>query len=152
MTTTASAETSTWKLALFSPRQRLSLILWLVAAHSFCVGLGLILIPEAWLPYFGFTPGGERFFRVQAGVFHFVMVVLYAMGAVRCASSSDAVHIAIAAKIMAMVFLISYFLFAGAIWMVLLSGLFDGMLGLLILWAFVGCRRIVRAAGERPPE
>jgi hypothetical protein len=151
MTLKGNVESISWRGILSSPRQRLSLILWLVAAHSFCVGLGLIFLPDVLLSSFGFTPGGERFFRAQAGVFHFVMVAVYAMAAIRCVSSPDSTYLAIAAKFIAMVFLISYYLFAASIWMVLLSGLADGALGVLIAWAFSAYRRTIPATPARSP-
>ena len=150
MTATGTTEPINWKQALNSPQRRLSILLWLVAAHSFFVGLGLILLPDGFLSFFGFAQGGERFFRAQAGVFHFVMVVVYTMAAVRCASSPDLTEIAIAAKFMATAFLISYYLFAEAIWSVLLSGLIDGALGAVITWALIACRRRVVAIGAGP--
>lgn len=151
MTSTRNAETTTWSGFLFSPRQRLSLLLWLVAVHSFFVGLGLMLLPDALLSFFGFTPGGERFFRAQAGVFHFVMVVVYGMAAVRCVSSPDSVYLAVAAKLIAMVFLICYFLVAAPLWMVLLSGVVDGAFGVLIAWAFTAYRKSIPANAARSP-
>jgi len=151
MTSTENTESINWKSIFSSPRQRLSLILWLVAAHSFCVGLGLIFLPDALLSFFGFTPGGERFFRAQAGVFHFVMVVVYVMAALRCASSPDSTYLAIAAKFIAMVFLISYYLLAVPIWLVLLSGLVDGAFGVLIAWASSAYRRTLPAIAARSP-
>jgi hypothetical protein len=145
MTATGNTEPGVWNKAIHSPRQRLSLILWLVAVHSFCVGVGLIFLPDALLSVFGFTPGGERFFRAQAGVFHFVMVVVYAMAAVRFVSSPDSTYIAIAAKFIAMAFLFCYFLAVAPVWMVLLSGVVDGAFGALIAWAFRAYRRSIPA-------
>lgn len=151
MTSTGNSDTINWRSYFFSPRQRLSLILWLIAAHSFCVGLGLIFLPDVLLSYFGFTPGGERFFRAQAGVFHFVMVVVYVMAAMRFVSSPDSAYLAIAAKFIAMVFLISYYLFVVPIWLVLLSGVVDGAFGALIAWAFSAYRRTIPAVAARSP-
>jgi hypothetical protein len=151
MTSTANAESISWRSIFSSPRQRLSLILWLVAAHSFFVGLGLIILPDNLLAFFGFAPGGERFFRAQAGVFHFVMVAVYIMAAVRCVSSPDSTYLAIAAKLFAMVFLISYYLFVVPVLMVLLSGLIDGAFGALIAWAFWAYRRTIPATAAMSP-
>ncbi len=134
--------------ALHSPRERLSIILWLAAAHSFFVGLGLMLFPDSWLSFFGFAEGGERFFRVQAGIFHIVMVVAYTMGAKRCSEASDAVLIAMGAKLVATVFLLLYFVFISRIWMVLLSAVLDGVLGLMIFGAFISCRRCAKRRAE----
>jgi hypothetical protein len=147
MTANGTPEPGFWKNTVQSPRQRLSLILWLVAMHSLFVGFGLILIPEDILSVFGFTAGGERFFRVQAGVFHFVMVVVYVMAAVRCASNPDSTYLAIAAKFIAMVFLLAYFFFAAPIWLVLFSGLGDGAFGVLIAWALYASGKTGPAAG-----
>jgi hypothetical protein len=151
MTATGNAEPVIWKKVIHSPQQRLSMILWLVAAHSFCVGVGLIFLPDVLLSSFGFSPGGERFFRAQAGIFHFVMVVVYVTAAMRFVSSPDSAYLAIAAKFIAMVFLISYYLFVVPLWLVLLSGVVDGAFGALIAWAFRAYRRTIPAVAARSP-
>ena len=47
--------------------------MWLVALHSFCVGLALILLPLEYFPLFGFRGYEGTFFKIQGGVFHMVM-------------------------------------------------------------------------------
>ena len=138
---------------LQSPQRRLSILLWLVALHSLAVGIGLIAAPDSLLSFFGFPFGGERFFRAQAGVFHFVMVVVYLMAASRFVVSSDSTYLAITAKMMAMVFLVFYYLLVSQVWMILISGIGDGAMGLLILWGYRSFRRSLSspsrgAAGE----
>ncbi len=51
----------------------LKIFLLLVALHSFCVGVGLILIPLEYFDLFGFHAYSGNFFKIQAGVFHIVM-------------------------------------------------------------------------------
>jgi hypothetical protein len=151
MTSMEDAKAITWTNLFSSPQRRLALILWLVAAHSLCVGLGLIFLPDDLLSFFGFAPGGERFFRVQAGVFHFVMVVVYATAAVHFITSPDSTYLAIAAKFIAMVFLIFYYLLGAQILMVLISGLVDGAFGVIIAWAFSSYRQTISATATRSP-
>jgi len=57
----------------------LSVFLWLVAVHSFLVGIGLIVLPSSAFEFLGFNPTFERFFSTQGGVFHSVMVLRYEM-------------------------------------------------------------------------
>ncbi|MEA1979990.1 MAG: hypothetical protein U9N54_03340 [candidate division Zixibacteria bacterium] len=115
-----------------SPRSRLTLVLWLVGIHSFLVGVGLIAWPATLPELFGFKPSLERFFTVQAGVFHIVMAVAYIMAAVDVDKCSCLVVFSIIVKGMATVFLITYFLAVDRIWLVLVSALGDGVMGVVI--------------------
>jgi hypothetical protein len=116
--------------------RRLSLVLWVVALHSLAAGLGLILTGPAGLQRFGYALAGEPFFAVQGGVFHLVLVLAYVVAALNPAAHRDLVLLAIAAKAIALLFLVSYYLFVSAIVVVLVSGLVDGAFGLAILLAF----------------
>ena len=88
---------------------RLSVLLWLVALHSLVVGLGLVLVPPETMQLFGYGPYQERFFSVQAGVFHFVLVVAYALAAARPRRFPGLLLLSVAAKFMATAFLALYF-------------------------------------------
>ncbi len=116
-------------------RRRLSLILWMVALHSLAAGLGLILTDPAGLQRFGYALAGERFFPIQGGVFHLVMIVAYVAAALDPTGRRDLVLLSIAAKCIALVFLVSYYFFVSPIVVVLASGIIDGALGLVILLA-----------------
>jgi hypothetical protein len=133
---------------LTNPKKRLSAILWLVALHSLCVGLGLILVPPDLMGRFGYNPYQERFFSTQAGVFHFVMVTCYCMGASNVSRYEGVIILSIAAKFIATVFLLIYYFFVDAIWVVLASGLADFAMGVVILWAF----RTHRSASLSPSD
>ena len=129
-----------------SSRARLSLVLWLVALHSTAVACGLILLPPEHMQRFGYSLYQERFFAAQAGVFHLVLVVAYSLAAARPQRYTGLVLLAIIAKFIATVFLLTYYAFVDAIWVVLFSGAADFVMGLLILWAFVAWRRSASAA------
>jgi hypothetical protein len=112
----------------------LKIFLLLVALHSFCVGLGLILIPLEYYSVFGYENYQGNFFKVQAGVFHFVMCGAYVPAALYKTGRRTLVGFSIFAKFSATVFLLSYAVFVDMIWMVLASGIFDFVLGLILLW------------------
>lgn len=114
------------------------MVLYLVGVHSFCVGLGMIAAPEALFVFFGFGATEELFFRVQAGVFHMVMVYIYCYGAWR--RDVVAIGLSIAAKFTAMLFLLLYYFAYDAIITVLVSGILDGAMGLLILLLYIQTR------------
>ncbi|HUV31367.1 MAG TPA: hypothetical protein VMY05_09795 [Acidobacteriota bacterium] len=118
-----------------SARKRLVVVLWLVAIHSILVGLSLIFIPAAAMPFFGFQVYSEGFFPVQGGVFHLVLAVAYGLGASDPGRFRGLVVLSIVAKFMATIFLFAYYLFVDRVWMVLGSGIGDCMMGSLILWA-----------------
>jgi len=120
-----------------SPRRRLSLILILVAIHSFCVGIGLIIRPDELMQLFCFGICYERFFPTQGGVFHIVMAVGYLMAAYNVDQYRCLVIFSIIVKIMATVFLFTYFIAVEQIWLVLVSGFSDGIMGIAIYVALL---------------
>ena len=111
-------------------RRGLSLLLWAVALHSALVGIGLMAAPPALLERFGFGTVSQRFFPVQGGVFHLVMVMFYVTAA--RAPERHLVRLAVATKILAFVFLASYFFAVERIVTVLLSGVADGAMAAAI--------------------
>ncbi|MGD9486405.1 MAG: hypothetical protein AB7W47_00135 [Calditrichaceae bacterium] len=117
---------------------RLSLVLWAIALHSFMVGLGLIMQPPVIMKLFGFKSCGEHFFPAQGGVFHIVMAFAYAMAAGNLQKNRALVIFSIGVKAAATVFLLIYFFVIESIWMVLLSGIGDGIMCLLIYVTYIG--------------
>ncbi len=120
-----------------NPRKRLSLLMILIAIHSFCVGVGLIIRPAELMQLFGFGTCYERFFPTQGGVFHIVMVVGYLMAAYDVDENHSLIIFSILVKIMATVFLFIYFIAVEQIWLVLMSGFSDGIMGMAIYVALL---------------
>jgi hypothetical protein len=118
----------------------LKIFLILVALHTFCVGLGLILIPLDYFDLFGFHAYSGNFFKIQAGVFHIVMCLAYALAAMDPVRNRIMIRFAIFAKMMATVFLISYAVFIDMVWMVMASGVFDFIMGLVLIWFHKGLK------------
>lgn len=114
--------------------KHLKIFLYLVALHSFFVGLGLIFIPSHFFVEFGYHEISENFFRAQGGVFHLVMVVAYSLAAINPSINKPLVKFSIIAKLIATFFLVYYYLFIDNIIVVLLSGLGDFAMGVLILF------------------
>jgi uncharacterized membrane protein len=127
-----------------SGHKYLSLFLWLVAIHSFLVGIGLIVLPLPLLKLFGYGVCAERFFPSQGGVFHIAMAVGYAMGAYNLKSYDCLIIFSIIVKFIATVFLFTYFFLVSSIWLVLLSGISDFLMGLIVLILY----RFAKNAGE----
>lgn len=111
----------------------LRLFLILIAIHSFLVGLALIFTPSEFFTYLGYARINEKFFPTQGGIFHFVMSIAYSLAAYYLHRESGLVILTIAAKMLAMTFLLFYYLFVDQIWMILVSGLLDGLMGWVIL-------------------
>jgi hypothetical protein len=107
-------------------------ILWLVALHSFCFGVSLIVLPINVIEFFGFQLE-EKFFAVQGGVFHIVVSIVYVMAALDLKNSVKMIILACTAKFMATLFLLSYYFFVRHIFMVIFSGFADFLMGLAIL-------------------
>jgi hypothetical protein len=118
----------------------LSILLWLIALHSFIVGLCLITFSPALLNDFGYQVS-EKFFAVQGGVFHIVLVVAYVMAAVDVGGSEKLIWLAITAKFIATVFLSVYFFLVKPIPVVLVSGIGDFLMGISLLLLFLNLKR-----------
>jgi hypothetical protein len=116
-------------------RLLLQWILWLIAIHSICFGLALIIFPSSWIEYFGFRLE-EKFFADQGGVFHLIISLAYIMAALAPETSKKFVILSCVTKFTAAIFLFSYFLFDRQIIMVFLSGIGDLMMGLAIFLAY----------------
>jgi hypothetical protein len=117
-------------------KRRLFILLWLIAIHSFIVGLILMAAPAEVFQFFGFSdmPG---FFSVQAGVFHLVMVVAYMMCAYTLTRELKMIWFCVSAKFIATVYLLIYYFLAESVWVLLVSGILDFLMGLLLWMAFV---------------
>ena len=116
-------------------RRGFTLLLWAVALHSALVGLGLIGLGPDVLTRFGFGSVSERFFAVQGGVFHLVMVMFYVSAARDPVGRRLLVRLIVATKTVAFLFLITYYLAVDPIPAVLLSALADGAMAALIALA-----------------
>lgn len=118
------------------PRTLLTVLLYLIALHSFCVGLALIIIPIPSLDFFGFTGYSGSFFKAQGGVFHIVMSVIYVIAARDIDRYPILIYLTLTAKFIATIFLLGYYFIFEHVWMVLASGIGDLLMGLcvLLLW------------------
>ncbi len=114
-------------------RARLNFLLWIFVLHTLGVAIGLIVLSPEYLIYFGFQNFQCRFFQMQAGIFHLVMAVAYLLALYQGESAPGLIYFAVFAKSIAAVFLAFYYLFVEQIWMILLSALGDGFLGMLLL-------------------
>ena len=124
------------KTILFQyPEKLLSAILWLVALHSIAMGLALIAQPTLLMKLSGFSSECERFFPAQGGVFHILMAVAYVMGATDIEKYHYLIVFSIIVKALATLFLIIYCFAVEFKWIVLLSGIGDGVMGLIIYLA-----------------
>ena len=126
-----------YKKALFShPEKLLSTVLGLVAIHSLGMGLILISQPAVLMKFVGFSPDCERFFPAQGGVFHLLLFVVYLMGATHIEKYYYFIVFSIFVKAVATFFLTIYCFAAEFKWIVFLSGIGDGVMGLMIFLAF----------------
>ncbi len=113
----------------------LSLVLWVVALHSLLVGIGLVVRPSSLMATFGFGPCYERFFPTQGGIFHIVMAIGYGLAAKDPVQHASLILFAIIVKTIAAIYLLLYYLIIDPLWIVLFSGVIDGVMGVAILMA-----------------
>jgi len=115
------------------------LLVWtlrLIAIHSICFGLSLIIFPCSVLEFFGFTIT-QKFFATQGGVFHLIISYAYIVASMKIDQSKDLIILSCFTKFSATLFLFSYFIFGSQIPLILLSGFLDGLMGLAILYFYM---------------
>jgi hypothetical protein len=120
-------------MAQIDYKKYLAYFLYLMCIHSVAVGIGLIFFPPSFLEIFGFTDYKESFFQAQGGVFHMAMSVAYLMAGINIYKSVRLIQFIIVVKLIAFVFLVFYFVFVLPAWLILLSGIGDGIMGAIIL-------------------
>jgi len=126
-----------YKKVLFNhPDKLLSTVLVLVAIHSLGMGLILIVQPAVLMKFAGFNLDCEHFFPTQGGVFHLLMSVVYLIGATHVEKYHHFIVFSIFVKAVALLFLMMYCFAAEFKWIVFLSGIGDGVMGLMIFLAF----------------
>jgi hypothetical protein len=113
--------------------------LWLIAIHSICFGVSLVILPISVIEFFGFRLE-EKFFADQGGVFHLIVAVAYIWAALDLENSFKFIVLAVITKFTAALFLVCYFLFIGPIIMVLFSGIIDFLMGLVVLLLYIRYR------------
>lgn len=119
------------------PHTRLTAVMWLVAVHSFLIGVGLIIQHPDIMKFFGFDRCMESFFPAQGGVFHIIMSFGYILAAVDLDKYFSIALFSIVVKLCATIFLFTYYFFVESIWMVFASGIQDGILFILVLYSFL---------------
>ena len=138
------------KKVLFQyPDKLLSTVLWLVALHSITIGLALIAQPTLLMKLSGFSPECEQFFPAQGGVFHVLMAVAYVMGAINIKKYHYLIVFSIIVKAVATLFLMVYCFTVEFKWIVLLSGIGDGVMGLIIFLALENYLHLKTTYGNR---
>ena len=121
------------------------LLFILLAVHSLCVGAGLVLIPLPAYTLFGFQEYQGAFFKFQGGIFHLIMGSVYLFTALDPVKFRSFIYLTIAAKTVATLFLLGYYFLAERIWMILVSGLGDMLMGGAVLLLYM---RISRQSGN----
>ncbi|MCG6925004.1 MAG: hypothetical protein LJF30_06800 [Acidobacteria bacterium] len=101
----------------------------LIAVHSIAVGLFLVLAPEWGARFGGFGPVQPLFFARQAGAFHFVAATAYLVEYFRYRG----VLLLVVTKSVAVVFLLLTSAVDSVPWVVPLSGVADGLMGLAVV-------------------
>ena len=114
---------------------RFSLLFWLIALHSFFVGVALIVHPSRLMQVLGYGTITEHFFPAQGGVFHVLMSILYGLVALRLDQLRCLIYFSVIVKFSAVIFLFSYYIIADHIFIVLVSGIVDGAMAVAIIMA-----------------
>lgn len=115
-------------------KKAIKVLLWLYTIHSTLVALGLVFIPSKYLNIFGLINYQGSFFQTQAGVFHLVMAVAYALAAQKADPSCPLIWFIIIAKSMAFIFLLIYYLFFEQAWVIGVSALGDGLMAFILYY------------------
>ncbi len=129
------------KMMINNPGKYLSIFLWLVAIHSFSVGVGLIVLPYSFMHYLGYEFCAESFFRCQGGVFHIAVSAGYAMAAYNHRKFECLVILAIIIKFAATIFLFIYSFVGSSIAIIVLSGVSDFIMAIVILYLYLRIKK-----------
>lgn len=124
------------RVLLNHPDKLHSTVLVLVAIHTLAFGLTLIAQPAVLMDFAGFNPDCDHFFPAQGGVFHLLMFVVYLMGATHIEKYHLFIVFSIFVKAVATFFLMMYCFIAEFKWVIFLSGIGDGVMGLMIFLVF----------------
>lgn len=114
----------------------LSVLLWLVALHSFLVGIGLIMLPASFFEFLGFKSTFDRFFSTQGGVFHIAMSVGYALAGYDKVKYKQLIVFSVIVKFIAALFLFTYFIIISSQFLIISSGISDLLMGVSILYLY----------------
>jgi hypothetical protein len=117
-------------------RARERLLVVLIAAHSYGVGLALLFLTELGARLGGFGVVQPLFFPRQAGAFHLVVATAYLIEYFLYGG----VTILLTTKSIAVVFLAGMTALGGMPWVVPFSGVADGAMGVLLYAVHVRAR------------
>jgi hypothetical protein len=124
----------------------LRLLVWLIAAHSFVIGLVLLFASGWGLRLGGWTELPPTFFPMQGGAFHLVVAFGYVLEYER----HRTVSLLLFAKLVGTVFLVTVWLASGRTlpWAVPMSAVGDGAMGVAVLWVW---GKVARGGRDREP-
>jgi hypothetical protein len=121
-----------------SPLRRLErALVVLIALHSYAVGLALLFLTERGARLGGFGEVTPLFFPRQAGAFHLAVASGYLVEYRR----HRGVSLLLITKAIAVAFLFSVTALGEAPWVVPVSGVLDGLMGLAVALARAAARR-----------
>jgi hypothetical protein len=112
-----------------SPSRAERAVVWLIALHSYAVGIGLVFFTSWGLRLGGWEGASPLFFPRQAGAFHLVVATGYLMEYLR----QRGVSLLLVTKAIAFVFLTAATALGDEPWVVPVSGALDGLMGLTVL-------------------
>lgn len=130
-------------MKLFPFTLALKWVLWLIAVHSICYGICLIVFPPEVFDYFGFSLT-QTFFADQGGVFHLIISSVYIFAAWDLPESSKLIGITCFVKFSAFIFLMAWYIFGMHSWIILISGILDLLMGIAVLILFIGYRKSIK--------
>ncbi len=121
-------------------RQRLGLLVTLIALHSIAVGIVLLFASDLALRLGGWPAGQDLFFVRQGGLFHLIVAAIYLIDY----RGRRSVLSLVVAKSCAVIFLITQ----GGSALVMFSAVVDALMLVSVLWLRA---RIDPGAGAAPP-
>ena len=132
----------------YSATKIISIYMILVSLHSFCVGIGLIFLHASQMALLGFNIS-DHFFPAQSGVLHIIMSVAYILPVIDVKKYYTFIFLTIAVKFIATLFLLIYYLFIDPILTVLICGIFDFLIGLILLIIYNWYKRCAKSKGNQ---
>lgn len=115
----------------------LKYFLFLFSFQSMAVGLFLMFFPPDLMRLVGFPLIYENFFKVQSGLFHLILVIIFLLAAVDPIKNKIFVLLSIIVKFTTLSFLLSYYIFVSDYWILIIGSLNELVISGLLMFFYL---------------
>jgi hypothetical protein len=113
-------------------KKALRLIILLISAHSFVLGIAMLFFSRSVTQSFGFGMNGGVFWQSQSGIFLIILAIAYYLAYRELERGRILVNFLVISKGLAVLFLLTHYMFFGAPLGILFAAAGDGAMGLIV--------------------